>query len=278
MNTPINAHSKKCRIVALTLASALLVSVSKAQVTPVMLSDANSVVLVDVNSDLGMYQWTVNGVNQLAQQWFWYRIGSSGPQSPINAISAASYFLSGPNSLTTTYANSQVGITVDYTLIGGTTGDADMLESITVQNISGAPLNLHFFQYSDFDLAGSPGGDSVSINLGFDGFDQASQVKGPTQISETINSPSADRAEAAFSGQTLFNLNNFPGYNLNNNQTAGPGDVAWALQWDFQIGPGSSVSVFKDKRLSIIPVPEPSGLVLVALGLTAFVLRRRLQS
>jgi hypothetical protein len=234
--------------------------------------------VVDVDSNAGMYQWTVGGVNQLAQQWFWYRIDGNPFVQPINSISAASWYRpSGLNSLNTSYANAQVTVNINYKLTGGTGYDADIVESISVKNNTANPFSLHFFQYSDFDLDGSPLGDTVVItpDLFFGGYWQATQTKLLNQLSETITAPNATRAEAAFQGQIL---NEFllPGYNLNNNiGPVGPGDVTWGLQWDFTVAGGATVDIFKDKRLDVSPIPEPSALAIVSFGFVALLLRRR---
>ena len=46
------------------------------------ITDGGSTAQIDLASDSGMYSWTVNGVNQMTRQWFWYRIGSSGSAIP----------------------------------------------------------------------------------------------------------------------------------------------------------------------------------------------------
>ena len=51
----------------------------------------------------------------------------------------------------------------------------------------------------------------------------------------------------------------------------GPGDVTWALQWDFALAPGSTFLISKIKDVQI---PEPSAAVLVSLGLIAFALQQ----
>ena len=278
MKYHINPISKKIRLLGLTVAAALLASVSQAAVTPVTMSDLNSVAIVDVDSNAGMFQWTVGGVNQLAQQWFWYRIGSSGAVQPINSIGPAIWNQSaGTNTLSTSYGNAQLSVNIDYILTGGTGGDADIVESISVKNNTASPLDLHFFQYSDFDLDGSPLGDTITISgspgSGF--YWQATQTKLASQLSETITSPYATRAEAAFQSQIL---NEFliPGYNLNNNQgPVGPGDVTWGLQWDITVTAGATFDIFKDKRLDVSPIPEPSTLALLGLGLAALAARRQ---
>jgi hypothetical protein len=280
MKSQTNPISKKLRLLGLTLAVALLASASQAAVTPVTMSDLNSVAIVDVDSNAGMFQWTVGGANQLAQQWFWYRIGNGTAVQPINSIGPAVWNqAAGINTLSTTYNNAQLKVSIDYVLTGGTAGDADIVESISVKNNTGSPLDLHFFQYSDFDLANNPLGDTITIyGSPGSGFYQATQTKLITQLAETVTSPFATRAEAAFQAQ-LLNEFLIPGYNLNNNQgPVGPGDVTWGLQWDMTIGAGATFDIFKDKRLDVTPVPEPTVLGFVALGLAVLVFRQRAQA
>ena len=51
----------------------------------VTLTDGGSTATVDLGSSAGMNSWTVNGQNQLNQQWFWYR-ANGGTAQPINTI------------------------------------------------------------------------------------------------------------------------------------------------------------------------------------------------
>ncbi len=51
------------------------------------LTDNNSVAQINPNSQSGMFNWSVDGQNQLNQQWFWYRIGNT-PEQSIDTISA----------------------------------------------------------------------------------------------------------------------------------------------------------------------------------------------
>src|SRR6266480_2589709 len=111
---------------------------SRAEAAPVVtLTDNNSIAQIDVGSQSGMFNWRVQGQNQLVQQWFWYRVGGSGPEQSIDTISPP--VLSTPNArtLTTTYANSILTVRVDYLLSGGamvSSGNAvsDISESITI--------------------------------------------------------------------------------------------------------------------------------------------------
>ena len=265
---------------AVLFVSAALVSPSASQAATWTLTDANSVAIMNLDDAAGMYHWSVDGYNQLTQQWFWYRIGS-GLQAPINAISAASYTPYGNSAVDVTYENSDIKLNVLYALSGGSlgSGKADMVESIEVYNKTGGALDFHLFQYSNFDLLGNPSGDTVLLNGDPDvGYDYAFQWKGLTQIAEAINSPIANHAEANVTPNTLNALNGTPGLVLNDDPDAGPGDVTWALQWDVTIDPSTGFYVFKDKLLSIVPIPEPSALALIALGLGAWGLARRRQS
>jgi hypothetical protein len=225
------------------------------------IANGNSQATVDLDGGSGMLNWLVDGQDQLVQQWFWYRIGN-GLAQPINTISAASFSNTG-DELTTTYQNALLSIQIKYLLTGGTigSGTADIQETIVMHNFTGSALDFHFYQYSDFNLLGT-GGDSVLV----DG-NGAFQFKGPTQISETVVSPTANHFEAALVGSTLGRLNSVTNLDLNDVGSAGPGDVTWALQWDHSVAAGADFDILKDKLLSLVPIPEPSSLTLLAIGL-----------
>jgi hypothetical protein len=263
---------------AVLVASGALIFASQSFATTLV--DSGSTATVDFNSSAGMSSWTVDGQNQLNQQWFWYRVGSSGVAMPINSISTAAVVTSGANGVTATYQNTDFALTIDYSLVGGGVGSgyADITEDISVTKLvnDGNPLDFHLFQYSDFNLLDTPGGQSVTLFPGgLSGFNDAIQTKGATQIAETITSPNANHGEAGLtsdSPNTLYRLNNVSGLILNDHDTAGVGDATWALQWDTSINYGQPFYIIKDKQLSIQMIPEPGTLALLALGLGAWML------
>ena len=282
-------HHRKFSTTHVSLGLALLSlalhgSVCQSHAQIITLHHNNSTALIDTGSQAGMFHWDVQGQNQLHQKWFWYRIGNLGPEMSIDTISlpANSTFL-GTRGLSTIYANANFNLEIDYTLTGGATvavgqtAQADISESITINNTSGSPLDFHFFQYSDFDIGG-PGNDTVQLgtdaNGKFNSADQSDPLAGLTE-SVSVTAPSANHGETAAIPLTLNKLNNPAPDTLNDNPVAGPGNVTWALEWDLSIDPGGSVLISKDKHLTVQIVPEPSALVLLPAALLASAFYRR---
>jgi len=255
------------------------------------MNDNGSQASVNLGSQAGMYNWSVNGQNQLIQQWFWYQTDGGVALSidtlgtPIVNTSNGS---DGINVLTANYENSQLLLTTQYVLSGNGVGSgtADMYESISIQNISASALNLNFYEYNHFNINGiffTSGNNSVQL-FGSEGnggapFSAVRQAEGYPMIEEAIIKPFANYGEAAIAGQTLNELNTVPGLVLNDNALAGPGDVTWAFQWvQNDLAPGQVLDVFRDYALSYEPIPEPSAVALIALGLGAWGMTRRRQS
>jgi hypothetical protein len=232
----------------------------------------------------------VDNVNQLEQQWFWYRLGSSGLQYSIDTLGSPSVTQYSSNYATVSYAGTNgLNISVGYTLSGGAPGSgaADLGENIAIQNTSSAAQTVHFFQYSNFVLLGSdnPVGDVVQFQ-NWNDVQQTKGVIGGESLSETVITPKATFRQLgeipagvpdAGVPNTLDDLNTVPDYQLNSPNTntqssiVGPGDVTWAYEWDKTLAPGGTLLISKDKQLSgVTPVviqPEPSALALGLVGL-----------
>ncbi len=246
------------------------------------LSDGGSSATVDLSGGGGMNSWDVLGQNQLNQQWFYYSVNGGAVQA-INLLGTLTYTTSGLNFLNAQYANSQLSIDVQYVLSGGGvgSGNADITETIAVNNLSGSTANINLYEYSNFNLLQS-GHNSVQIfGNSTSGYNFVQQTSGSTAITEGIISPSANYAEAEPVNQTLNSFASTPAYNLNGNLTAGPGNVSWAFEWSQAVGAGQELDIFKDKSLSVAMVPEPSTIALGslgALGMGALALVRRRRS
>ena len=250
-----------------------LVFQSQAQIYTLSQNDSSA--QIDTASTAGMFNWSVGGVNQLAQQWFWYRVGGSGPEASIDTITLTPLITQTlANKLTTTYANSSISVKTAYTLLAPGNGTATMSEQITVMNTSATSQDYHFFEYSDFDLGGVFSGQSVQFyNNGSSVYYEVKQAGANGSVDETANAPGASSAEVqAGYFPTIVNLlNDGLTTTLNNNLSAGPGDVTYAYQWDATLAPGTSLLISK-----LISVPEPSAMALIASGMLALAwLRRR---
>jgi hypothetical protein len=65
------------KLVLIAVVSIGIVPVSAAW-SDVILSDGNSTATFDPYSSAGLKSWEVDGINHIAQQWFWCRIGDEG--------------------------------------------------------------------------------------------------------------------------------------------------------------------------------------------------------
>lgn len=269
--------------------SALLVSPASGQIFGI--TNGNSFALINSSSQAGMFNWTVDGVNQLYQQGFWYRIGTKGGESSIDTLGVPTVNSAGPGLLSTTYANSKLSVQVDYALHGGAagSGSADMAETITLRNLSTTALNLHFFQYSDFDLLGNAGNDHVELSRDgstglYTGALQWDGALDNSQFSAHITVTGANHAEATFWSVLLNELTDSKPTTLADTigVVGSGGDVDCAFQWDLSIAAGGSVVLDVDKNLSLpgTLVPEPSTGALLAIGLAgaAFFRRRSIRA
>ena len=238
-----------------------------------------------------MYQWSVNGVECLNQQWFWFRNDLpeyNDREYSIHEIGTAtvSQFLTLDDLALlkfkyTDYVETEARFSVEilYVLSSGSgLLVADMIENITIQNLSDEAITFDFFQYSDFDLNGTTTDQSVEITGGNTvvqrGYGDGSMF---ISVSETNVSGSPDFWEAGIYPDTLNKLTNGDPDDLNKDllQT-GPVNLTWAFQWAGRsIQPGQAFMISKDKLITMEPVPEPAGLGLVGIALLALRKRRK---
>jgi hypothetical protein len=259
------------RKILLMLTILTLSIVGTAYATTITLSDGNSSAKIDTASQAGMYEWKVDGVNQLYQQWFWYRIGTTGQENSINSINFLAPVISGNGSNMTDikYTASNFTLTLSYTLMGGLdgSGTADISKIIRINNTSGSSLDFHLFQYSNFYVGGTPN-NIISFNPTASNTLTQSNPSG-TAYSETVVTPSPSRWEISYFNDTRNKLNDLLPTTLTNTNTtspASPGDVTWAFEWDKVLRPGQSLLISNDTGM-VVPVQEPMTLILLCTGL-----------
>ena len=260
------------------------------------LTDQNSRAQIDPYSQRGMFDWSIampnqTWQNQLNQQWFWYRIGNT-PEQSLNRLGTPVVTPIDARSISLAYTSAGAySVEINYLLTGGVVGSgaSDILETIRIRNLGNTALDMHFFQYSDFNLQGSPENDVVRLGRNLRGlFNEASQhdagLPSGQGLTETVTTPGANHGELGIispdgsSNFTLDRLNDGLPTVLNDGAGAvGPANVTWALEWDVSIAPGGSLVISKDKNMSVHLIPEPSSFALLSLGVMALVLRKRRQ-
>ena len=242
------------------------------------LVDDNSTVKVDVDSQAGMFEWSVDGVSNLFQQWFWYRVGATGAEISLDTLTRDISLTidtngdGGDNNLYARYLGSGFKIEINYSLDGGVVGgrSSQIGETIKITNTSTQTLDFHFFQYSDFNLDDDAENDVVRMMAP----NSVKQTGEFGVLSETVVTPFPSAFELGFFSDTRDSLNDGSPTNLTSGTTyMGPGNVTWAFQWDVQIAAGEDFLISKVKRVDV--VSEPSTLSVLALGLAAFAYRRR---
>ena len=249
----------------------------KGEMQAATLANKNTTIGLDLTTPggvAGMNSWVVDGVNQMAQQWFWYRVGAAGPESDLTALGAPVISQAFPQQLAVTYSSPQYSVRVSYLLAGGAagSGNSGFTESVTLFNNTAAPVAFHFFEYTRLNLLSTVGGQSVTIPFDGTGFNNVRQTLGLTTF--TANGTYPNEVEAAPFNQTLGKLTDANPTTLNGNPSAGPGDVTWAWEWDFTIGANDNKIISLNNNLVTV-VPEPSALAFIAVGLGALLLRRR---
>ena len=263
-------------VVSSCAALAIFAGAATAQV--VTIADGNS----DAEFDLGgggQFNWHVDGLDELFNQDFFFRAGAMTDELSVTSTGIVGHTLTDTNffvdprvdTLFVRYFDAPTGLEFDirYSLQGGSAGSgtADLAEQIIIRNVGNAATDVSFFQYVDFDLNGSSGGDVGEILNGR----VATQSEGGMSVTETVVTPAPSFYDMKEFPDIILNF--FDGLPTTLSNDPGPvaGDLAWAFQWDFSLAPGQTFLISKDKLIT----PAPGAIALLGIAGLAGCRRRR---
>lgn len=216
------------------------------------------------SSGFGLDTWTDPfGADHMYQEWWWGRDSALDPEGPLDDTD---FTLSGSNpapdkiSLTYTGVTNDLEIELFYDLDGYSNYSILYEDGIITNTSTTETLDISVFEYTDFDLADTPDGDTA-----FGDIYGITQIDGII-IAEVTPSTLPDFFEIGPYSDLVDSLDDSNPTTLSNSGSPfGPGDATFAFQWDFTLQPGQSYIIEKTKKVTV--TPEPSTILLLGIGL-----------
>jgi hypothetical protein len=205
----------------------------------ITLTNNNSLVQIDPNTQDGMFSWIVDGTDQLFQHWFWLRQGASSVQVSFDQLGTPLGLSWNSTNATINYLPQGLNVMLSFTLKGGAAGShaSSVVETVSIQNTNNSSIALHLYSYTDFDLAGESEGDTVSFpttNV------VVQQGKGVT-ATQSVQGPAPNFWEASWYALTFDKIDGAtPAVLSDTNTPSSPGDQTFAYQWDTNLSAGQT--------------------------------------
>jgi len=206
----------------------------------ITLTNGNSMVQIDPNSQAGVFAWTVDGTDQLNQHWFWLR-QTNNPQLSFDQLGSPLGTSVTSSNATFSYLALPQGLNValSFILKGGATGShaSTLSEIISIQNVNTSSNAVHVYDYTDFDLGGSGAADSVSFPT-----TNSAVQQGEGMTASQLVQPTPNYWEGSWYAFAYDAINSATPAVLSDsiipNQS---GDQTFAFQWDATLGAGQTL-------------------------------------
>ena len=215
-------------------------------------TDGADSITVNATSQTGLFTWTDDGINHAFQQWFWFRDGA-GPESSLDTLTLNTADATA-DTITLNYSGSGLDVTVVYDLDDLGVGESRIRESVVITNTSGAVIDLHWFEYTDFDVNASISDETAQISATLDRITQVDSDH--VTMIVTSASPTPDHYEIDTFPAIRDLLNDGAATVLADSPAAvtlfGPTDITHAFQWDVVVSAGDSFNIDKTKQLGTI--------------------------
>jgi len=194
-------------------------------------------------------------IDHMYQQWFWYRIGDTGPEQSLDTLTLVSSEAVG-NTINLVYgdpaAGDQVKVEIAYQLTGTSETESTILETVVVTSLVDGDVDFHWFEYTDIDADENfAGGDTAA----YTGEDQITQI-GPldTQIVvEQTTGIDPEHWEIAAFDDILDSLDDGNPTTLADvdGLNGAVDDVTHAFQWHVSLTDQNPLEIYKkEKRAS----------------------------
>ena len=184
--------------------------------------------------------------DHMFQNWWWYRTDSDTREFALSNLTA--FDQPQANTVSLTYAEGGLTYEITYTLSDSGDNQAVVVAQLTIANTTSTPITLNLFNYSDFDMDGSIGGDRAELVRP----DYMRVYETNTAHIVAAETPFAWQI-SAFSGVRDL-LTDTDINDLNNSGSPfGPGDFTGAFQWRFTLQGGESRSTALALTLNVEP-------------------------
>jgi uncharacterized Zn-binding protein involved in type VI secretion len=184
--------------------------------------------------------------DHMFQNWWWYRTDSDTREFALSNLTA--FEQPQANTVSLTYAEGGLTYEITYTLSDPGDNQAVVVAQLTIANTTSTPITLNLFNYSDFDMDGSFGGDRAELVR--PGYIRVYETN--TAHIVTAETPFAWQISAFSDVRDLLTDTDIDDLN-NSGSPFGPGDFTGAFQWQYTLNAGASRSLQLLLTLNVEP-------------------------